>query len=98
MPEANLNFSFRKGVGPSRGPGEGGCDVENSKDKARSQEWNRKMTALATAAASAKQNKKYVLRLHVAGATSASRRAILIITSVCSEHLQGKCDLEVIDI
>ncbi len=53
---------------------------------------------LATAAASASRNRKYVLRLYVTGATSSSRRAILNINSICSEHLQGKYDLEVIDI
>jgi circadian clock protein KaiB len=50
------------------------------------------------AAASANHNKKYVLRLYVTGATSSSRRAILNINSICSEHLQGKYNLEVIDI
>jgi circadian clock protein KaiB len=54
--------------------------------------------ALATAAASANHNKQYVLRLYVTGATSSSRRAILNINSICSEHLRGKYDLEVIDI
>lgn len=54
--------------------------------------------ALEGAAASAARHKKYVLRLYVTGATSSSRRAILNITSICSEHLQGKYDLEVIDI
>ncbi len=54
--------------------------------------------ALATATTSARHNKKYVLRLYVTGATSSSRRAILNINSICSEHLQGKYDLEVIDI
>ena len=54
--------------------------------------------ALATAAASQSHGKKYVLRLYVTGATSSSRRAILNINSICSEHLEGKYDLEVIDI
>ena len=54
--------------------------------------------ALAAAGPSAAHHKKYVLRLYVTGATSSSRRAILNITSICSEHLQGKYDLEVIDI
>ncbi len=54
--------------------------------------------ALATATASANRNRKYVLRLYVTGATSSSRRAILNINSICSEHLKGKYDLEVIDI
>ena len=41
---------------------------------------------------------KYVLRLYVTGATSKSRRAIVNINAICREHLQGKYDLEVIDI
>jgi circadian clock protein KaiB len=53
--------------------------------------------ALATATGPARY-KKYVLRLYVTGATSFSRRAILNINSICSENLQGKYDLEVIDI
>jgi|ERR1035437_10327674 circadian clock protein KaiB len=41
---------------------------------------------------------KYILRLYVTGATSLSRRAIVNINAICREHLQGKYDLEVIDI
>jgi circadian clock protein KaiB len=41
---------------------------------------------------------KYVLRLYVTGATARSRRAIVNINAICNEHLQGKYDLEVIDI
>ena len=52
-------------------------------------------TALSAQATS---DEKYVLRLYVAGATSRSRRAILNINAICMEHLQGKYDLEVIDI
>jgi circadian clock protein KaiB len=39
-----------------------------------------------------------VLRLYVTGATSRSRRAILNINDICREHLQGRFDLQVIDI
>jgi circadian clock protein KaiB len=53
---------------------------------------------LETAVASATRGKNYVLRLYVAGATPTSRRAILNINAICTEHLQGKYDLEVIDI
>ena len=45
--------------------------------------------ALETAAASATRSKDYVLRLYVTGATPMSRRAILNINAICSEHLQG---------
>jgi circadian clock protein KaiB len=40
----------------------------------------------------------YVLRLYVAGLTARSRTAIDNITSICEEHLQGRYDLEVIDV
>lgn len=48
------------------------------------------------AAESSKQ--KYVLRLYVAGATPQSSRAIVSIKQICEEHLQGRYDLEVIDL
>jgi len=40
----------------------------------------------------------YVLRLYVAGLTARSRTAISNITTICEEHLQGRYDLEVIDV
>jgi circadian clock protein KaiB len=40
----------------------------------------------------------YVLRLYVAGLTPRSRTAISNITGICEEHLQGRYDLEVIDV
>jgi circadian clock protein KaiB len=40
----------------------------------------------------------YVLRLYVAGLTARSRTAISNITGICEEHLQGRYDLEVIDV
>jgi circadian clock protein KaiB len=46
----------------------------------------------------AAKDTKYVLRLYVTGATSRSRRAILNVNAICSDHLQGRYDLEVIDI
>ena len=41
---------------------------------------------------------KYVLRLYVTGMTPRSSRAIATIKSICEEHLDGRYDLEVIDI
>jgi len=41
---------------------------------------------------------KYVLRLYVAGVSLRSSQAITNIRKICDEHLQGRCDLEVIDI
>jgi circadian clock protein KaiB len=44
------------------------------------------------------RDEKYILRLYVTGATSLSRRAILNINAICKDHLQGRYDLQVIDI
>ncbi|HEY6000684.1 MAG TPA: circadian clock KaiB family protein [bacterium] len=44
------------------------------------------------------KRQKYVLRLYVAGITPRSREAIRAVTAICEEHLQGRYDLEVIDI
>jgi len=41
---------------------------------------------------------KYVLKLYVTGLTPASTRAITNIRKICEEHLQGRYELEVIDI
>jgi len=43
-------------------------------------------------------NEQYLLRLYVSGVTERSRRSILNINAVCKENLQGRYDLEVIDI
>jgi circadian clock protein KaiB len=44
------------------------------------------------------KDKKYVLRLYVAGATPRSTEAIVNIKKICEEHLKGNYELEVIDI
>jgi circadian clock protein KaiB len=41
---------------------------------------------------------RYLLRLYVTGTTPASGRAIERVRKVCEEHLQGRYQLEVIDI
>ena len=41
---------------------------------------------------------KYILRLYVAGASERSRQAILRARELCENELQGKYELEVIDI
>ena len=41
---------------------------------------------------------KYVLRLYVTGMTPRSTQAIARIKAICEEHLQGRYELEVIDI
>ncbi len=40
----------------------------------------------------------YVLRLYVVGATPASTRAIANLKTICEQHLQGRYELEVVDI
>jgi circadian clock protein KaiB len=40
----------------------------------------------------------YVLRLYVIGSTPRSGRAISNIRKICDEHLDGRYDLEVVDI
>lgn len=43
-------------------------------------------------------NPRYVLRLYVTGQTPRSLTAIENIRRICAEHLEGRYDLEVIDI
>ena len=40
----------------------------------------------------------YVLRLYVTGMTPRSTRAVENVRAICEQHLQGRYDLEVIDI
>ena len=44
------------------------------------------------------EKQRYVLRLYVTGMTSRSSAAVAAIKAVCEEYLQGRYDLEVIDI
>ena len=44
------------------------------------------------------RDEKYVLRLYVAGMTPKSTKAISNVKRICDEHLEGRCELEVIDI
>ena len=41
---------------------------------------------------------RYVLRLYVTGMTPRSTRAIKNLRAICDEHLEGRYDLEVVDI
>lgn len=43
-------------------------------------------------------DQRYVLRLYVAGATTASQRAVENLSRICEEQLAGRCTLEVVDI
>jgi len=53
--------------------------------------------AIADAAA-AHDTALYVLRLYITGSTARSARAISNIRKICEEHLEGRYDLEVVDI
>ena len=44
------------------------------------------------------QEKHHVLRLYITGMTSQSVRAIANVKKICEEHLQGRYELEVIDL
>lgn len=43
-------------------------------------------------------DEKYLLRLYVAGKSKRSLRAIEKIQEIIAEHLEGRCELEIIDI
>ena len=45
-----------------------------------------------------RQEEKYVLRLYVTGMTPLSARAIANVKKTCEEHLQGRYELEVVDL
>lgn len=45
-----------------------------------------------------RDKKRYVLKLYVTGMTAHSSRAIVNLRAICEEHLQGRYDLEVIDV
>ena len=49
-------------------------------------------------AAATAEKDRYVLRLYVTGSTPRSVDAIATIRSLCREHLEGRYDLEVIDL
>ena len=43
-------------------------------------------------------SERYLLQLYVTGMTSRSARAVDNLRAICDEHLEGRYDLEVIDI
>lgn len=55
-------------------------------------------TAAFTRASREAQTEQYVLRLYVTGMTPRSIRAVENVRAICEEHLQGRYDLEVVDI
>ena len=44
------------------------------------------------------QKQQYVLKLYVTGASRASQRAIENLNSICHDHLEGRYELEVVDV
>jgi circadian clock protein KaiB len=44
------------------------------------------------------QEKRYTLKLYIAGMTPQSMRAIANVKKICEEHLQGRYELEVVDL
>ena len=52
----------------------------------------------ATADRAAPARERYVLRLYVTGMTPRSTEAIRNLRAICGEYLEGRFDLEVIDI
>lgn len=41
---------------------------------------------------------KYVLRLYITGSTRRSSRAVANLKAICESHLQGRYELEVVDL
>jgi circadian clock protein KaiB len=56
------------------------------------------MSEVLAQASASHDNDKFVLRLYVTGITARSQRAILNINTICKQHLQGRYDLEVVDL
>ena len=54
--------------------------------------------AVLEKAATAKPAERYVLRLYIAGLTPRSTLAVQNIRKICEEHLEGRYELEVVDI
>src|SRR5882757_8656169 len=49
-------------------------------------------------AVKAQASARYTLRLYITGASPQSARAVVNIRKICEDHLQGRYDLEVVDI
>jgi circadian clock protein KaiB len=48
--------------------------------------------------ASTESAERYILRLYVAGMTSRSARAVENVRAFCEKHLEGRYDLQVVDV
>lgn len=56
------------------------------------------LTATFDQAARTGRAERYVLRLYVTGMTARAIRAIENVRAICDEHLEGRYDLEVVDV
>ena len=63
-----------------------------------SEDFNLVTTELFEQALSQSQEQHYILRLYIAGTTLQSVTALQNIKKICEQHLQGRYELEVIDI
>ncbi|MEG4584308.1 circadian clock KaiB family protein [Microcoleus sp. MOSTC5] len=63
-----------------------------------SEDFNLITTELFEQALSQSQEQYYILRLYIAGTTLQSVTALQNIKKICEQHLQGRYELEVIDI
>jgi circadian clock protein KaiB len=52
----------------------------------------------AVAGAVDETGERYILRLYVAGMTSRSARAVENVRAFCEKHLEGRYDLQIIDV
>ena len=59
---------------------------------------HRNLKALFERAGAPPPDERYIRRLFVTGMTSRSSRAVSNLKAICEEHLEGRYDLEVIDI
>lgn len=64
--------------------------MKKKKSEGSEQEWDRTL--------SASQSDKYVLRLFITGTTSKSVLALKNLKKVCEEYLEGRYELEVVDL
>ena len=59
---------------------------------------NKETTAEFEHAAAERANARYVLRLYVAGLTPRSVSAVASVKQTCEEHLEGRYELEVVNL
>ena len=58
----------------------------------------RRVRAKTTSPSTLRRAPRYVLRLYVTGTTGRSVHAIQNVKRICEEHLQGRYELEVVDL